>query len=810
MSQPNQLPPNFIPFQVAKKDDFDFKGILFNYLKNWPWIILGMALGVLIAFYVNISTNFIYKVNSSVIIKDDKPSLGADMFGPSGLRNFQSRFELETQLGILNSHSLAAETLSFLNMYTQYFVEGRWKNTQVYGNVPISIQADWSYPQLVGGAFKIKVIDAATFQISVVDPFFTLFNPLDPYYKTDVELNDKSISGTYGFGIEISGPNHKFSVSNLFAVGGEEFLFVFRDPPSLASYFRESIMVNPSNNFSSLVNLSIHSPVRRLGQDYLNTLMETYLARELREKNEIAESTLVFINDQLKGISDSLAYFENSLEAFRKANRIFNLSEEGTQIFRRMEGLESERSKGTINLQYYTTLKNYIEQDRLGGLIAPSLAGESDPLLNALVVGLSELQAEKIRLSANYVQETPVIREVETRIQSTKETLIENINSAIVNLENFMAEMESKIATVEAEVEKLPETEKVMLGLKRQFSINENIYIYLLEKRAESEITLASNKPSNKILDKAMASPVPIAPKRRINLLIGLLIGFFVPVFLLTIRDFLYTKVIDPKQLEKGLEVPLVGLIGRHTKDEAKPVFSSPRSPVAESFRGLRADIPYLSAKKEHLTLLFTSTVSGEGKTFISINMASVYALMGKKTLLIGLDLRKPKIAEDFGLKNDVGMSTCLSKGVSWKEVVKPSGFDNLEVILSGPIPPNPAELLLQDNFRQIIQDIKANYDVVIMDCPPVGLVSETKELMQYADINFFIFRQKYSEFSNVQLCNSLNSKGGVQKLYAVLNDVHVAHAYGYQYGYQYGYGDAYGYHEGEKPSWWKRLFRGR
>lgn len=808
MSQANSLPPNFIPFQVNKKDEFDIKGILFKYFRQWPWILLGIMVGLFVAYYTNKSTNPTYIVNSSIVIKDEEQSLGADIFGPSGFRNFQTRYKLENELGILKSHALAEETLSQLNFNTIYLKEERWKNSQQYGDVPIVVKADWSKPQLTGGLFKMRVLDASSFELSVVENIFSLFNPLDPFYKTTVGSENKTPEGIYSFGEAITGQHFNFTVSNLFASNGDEVLFYFKDTPSLATSYIDLLQVNSSSNFSSVVNLSLETPVRRMGQDYLNTLMNTYLNRELREKNEVAKSTIFFINEQLRGISDSLSYFEDELEQFRTENKVFNLSEEGAQIFMKLQDLEKQQSEIGVNLQYYQTLKTYIEEDRVDGLIAPSIAGEGDPLLNALVVGLSELQAEKIRLSANYSLETPVIREVENKIQSTKEAIGENVRSAIGNLENYLAELSNKISIVESEVFKLPETEKVMLGLQRKFSINENIYIYLLEKKAESEITLASNKPNNKILDKAMAASAPIAPKSIINLIIGLLIGFFIPVLIITIRDFLYQKVKNPKELEKALVVPLVGMIGRHKEKDSLSVLNHLRSTVSESFRSLRADIPYLSNNKNKLTLLFTSTISGEGKTFISINMASVYSLMGKKTILIGLDLRKPKIADDFGLKNDQGISTCLSRGGAWKEVVKPSGYENLDVILSGPIPPNPAELLLQENFSTLIKEIQETYDVVILDCPPVGLVSETKELMKYADINFFVFRQKYSALANIQFCNDLSTKGGIHKIYAVLNDVHGTHGYGYQYGYYTSDVSVYGYHDIQDKPWWKKIGR--
>jgi capsular exopolysaccharide synthesis family protein len=299
-----------------------------------------------------------------------------------------------------------------------------------------------------------------------------------------------------------------------------------------------------------------------------------------------------------------------------------------------------------------------------------------------------------------------------------------------------------------------------------------------------------------------------------LNLLIGLILGLILPIGFITVKDFLNTKIEDPKELENQIKVPLIGMIGRNTSENAVPVLNNPRSTVTESFRSLRADMSYLSPNRKNLAILFTSSISGEGKTFVSINVASVYALMGKKTILIGLDLRKPKIAEDFNLTNDKGMSTCLSSDTPWQDVVKTSGYhEHLDVMLSGPIPPNPAELLLQEKFGEIIREIKDAYDVVIFDCPPVGLVSETKELFAFSDINFFVFRQGYSMKGNTQILNNLVEKGGVSKIYGILNDVHIDKGYGYGYGsgYGYGYGDnSYGYHEEVQLPWWKRALRRR
>lgn len=364
-----------------------------------------------------------------------------------------------------------------------------------------------------------------------------------------------------------------------------------------------------------------------------------------------------------------------------------------------------------------------------------------------------------------------------------------------------MAEIANRINQVEQEINKLPETERNLLGIQRKFSINENIYLYLLQKRAESQIVLASNTPKHSILDTARAATKPVAPKTLINLVLGAFVGLFFPVGFIFVRNFFNNKIEDPKELEEQIPVPLIGMIGKNpaSHENVLTVLNRPKSTISENFRSLRADMTFLSPGAKKLTILFTSSVSGEGKTFCAVNLASVYAMMGKKTILIGLDLRKPKIAEEFGMINDRGVSTCLSVGMPWKEAVKPSGYDQLDVLLSGPVPPNPAELLAQNYFTEMIEDIKAHYDVLILDCAPVGLVSETKELFSLADINMYVFRQNYSPKANLQILRGLVEKGGVKKMYSLLNDVdfEMGH-YGFAYGYGYGYGSN-GYHENEK-----------
>ncbi|MBS9525893.1 polysaccharide biosynthesis tyrosine autokinase [Litoribacter alkaliphilus] len=792
------------PYQVMEEEDtIDLRKLLFKYLRFWPWIVVSAGLGVILAvFFTRIATP-IYKVEGTVLIQDGSPSLGADLFdGAGGM--FGGKNNIENEVGILKSYTLAEEAVRKMNLNVSYFKDGIFSKPQLYGNVPIHAQLDWKHPQITGGLWKIKVLNTEEYELSIEEDNFSVFNPADPFYKTKLE-NVQVQEGRYKFGETIEGDHFKFSLENTSALA-EEVLFVkFMDTPTLAQGYREKVQVAPTNKQASLLNITLETPVRRLGEDYLNHLMEAYLDRELKIKNQASENTVRFIDRQLSGITDSLTFFEDRLQKYRSDNRIFNLSQEGSIVFERLESLEKEKSEAELRKKYYTNLREYLSNEQLDDLTAPSVIGIQDPLLNALVINLAELQSERVRLSANFSDQTPAVVEVKNKIQNTRKTLLENVRSALTNTENILAELNQKVKMVERDINALPETERNLLGIQRQFSINENIYVYLLQKRAESEITKASNMPNNSILDFARAGALPISPKKSLSYLIGLILGLMLPIGVITVRDFLKTKIEDADQLQHDLKVPLLSQIGKSKAADKRVVFSKPRSMVTESFRNLRADMAYLVPHdQDTLTLSFTSTISGEGKTFVAYNTAAVYSLIGKKTLIMGLDLRKPRIAEDFDINYSKGISNVLSSNMDWREAVVSSGFPDCDVLLAGPTPPNPAELLMTEKFARMMEEVKEEYDVIIMDCPPVGLVSETKDLFKYADINLFVFRQNYSHQDAIQFVNELKAKGDVKNLYAIFNAVEGSSG---TYGYGYGYGSkSYGYHEEEEKKKWYSL----
>ena len=805
-------PPSNHPGLEQDEEQIDLKEVLFKYLKYWPYILICALLGLFGAYLINRYATPVYKIDSTVLVNDEPSNnLGADIFENAGLSIPKSN--VENEMGILKSYTLAFEALNALNFNVFYYKDGFVKKTEIYGNSPFLVQADWKHPQLVGGMFSIQKINEQKYRLKIVEEAFSVFSPLDPHYKTRASRLP-NIAGEYNFDQWIIGDHFKFKIADLSAENGEDLYFHLTDTPSLANSYRNDLQVSPLNKTATILTLSLELNNRKKGEDYLNKLMEVYLERELFEKNQSSANTVFFIDQQLSGITDSLSFIEDRLETYRSNNNVFNLTQEGTLIFERLEELENQRAQINLALRYYRTLTEYLNEEQLDDLVAPSVIGIEDPLLNTLVITMAELQAERVRLTATFSNETPAVREVISRIRNTKNTLLENLRSAITNSENSLAEISERLRSAEREINKLPETERNLLGIQRQFAINENIYVYLLEKRAEAEITQASNSPTNAILDVGRSGGNPVSPKRSLNYLIGLILGLAVPIGFITVRDFFNTKIQDPKEVEKALKVPLIGLVGVSKLTSSNLViFSNPKSTITESFRNLRANMSFLSPRQNRLVVAISSSISGEGKTFCSINLASIYAISDKKCILVGLDLRKPRIADDFNLVNDMGVSTYLSSDKDWKTMIKPSTNSNLDVLLSGPPPPNPAELLLQDKFQTLLEELRDNYDVIILDCPPIGLVSETLEIFKYADLNMMIVRQGYSYRQSIEYINNLHLKGSVKKLYAILNGVEVNQGYGgygnygsYGYG-SYGYG-SYGYHEDEvvDRSWWKRM----
>ena len=806
----NQSEANRTPVIGQEEEVIDIKDLLLRIWRIWPYIAFSVIVAIGIA-YISLRYSVPeYQVSSKFFVKEKENPFS--LFESAGLNMGGSGdMELGNQMIILKSRPIANAALDLLNFDVEYYAQGRFLTTEVYQNTPVAVAVDWNHPQLTNGDLLIQWTDRKQFTVSYISESYTqIFPDTDGRKKLD---NPGSPSQKYNFNEWVELPMNRFKVGLTSAEDSGEMIIRFRDRHGLINHYTgENLQIAAMDKQSTILKLTVNTHTPEKGRDYLNTLQEVYLENELQEKNAMATNTIDFIDAQLVVLSDSLMFIENRLENFRSNNSIYDLSSEGTAIFEQLKELENELAKEKFKRDYYQQLTKYLEREDYNQVVVPSGLGIEDPILNTLITNLLELQAEKSMHASKLTEISPPLREVNRKIKDLNLSILELLQNVDNNAQLLIEDLQERINKITGTFSSLPQTEQNLLRIQREFSLNEELYTFLLEKRAESAITRASNTPSNKIIESALINPIPISPKTALTYLIALILGVALPIGISFARAFLSNTIKDGKELERKADLNLISTVGESEENDNLVVLKKHRSGITEAFRSLRANMNFILPKDKSSVILITSSISGEGKTFCSINLASVYALSNKRTLLIGCDMRKPKIFEDFGINNKEGLSTYLSQNQEdVDKVIQKTAYENLDVIVSGPIPPNPAELLITDRFGQLLAEMKGRYDMVILDTPPVGLVSETLDLIRLADISLFVVRYNYSEKQFIDHINNLKKQAILKEAYMVFNGVDKdAQHYGYGTGYGCGYGYGYGYYaeDNKERNFFKKLFK--
>lgn len=783
----NMTPGNY---NLPEDDNIDIKRYLSLFISNWYWFAVALFIAFTLAYGINRYSQPVYSVSSTLLIKDDQlANMNNNVASviPGG-DIFKSQQNLKNEMGILKSFSLnyrvMKELKDFHVVYTGVGKRGIVES-RMYKSCPFTVVYDSLELEPRQSIIGIIILSNNTFKIEFNDGI-----------KFDSIMSFGARFNKFGFDFEIEPRNPGESV--YIESNSNKYYFYFTDPGTLASEYSYKLAVAPIEKDASLVTLSVSGSVPDQEADYLNKLMNEYIQYGVDNKNRTADSTIKFIGTQLKVISDSLSAAEENLENFRLKNSFIDLSKEGTLIQNRLEKFENEKTAFELQLQYYNYLSEYLNLKNVGGtIISPSVMGITDQVLIKLVYELSAFQQETEKIGFNFGSDQPAVALLFKQTEEAREALRENVRNGIAGLKLSIAESDRKIAGVEIDINKLPSTERKLIGIQRKFDLNNTVYTYLLEKRSESGIARASNVSDNRIIDPAsFFSSVLIKPKTRLNYIIALLLGLILPMAAIALIDFLNDRVIDKKDIEKKTKVPVIGYISHSESKNEIAVVEKPGSSLAESFRSVRTALKYFVKGNEVAVIAVTSTISSEGKTFISINLAAITAMLGKKVLLIGLDLRKPRINKSFEFEDSPGMSTYLSGNCNYEEVIKKTQIDNLFYAPSGPIPPNPAELIETEQMKKFMERAKKEFDYIIIDTPPVAIVTDTLLLAPYVDVNLFIVRQRYTSRNTLEMIDQLNNQGELKNMAIVINDISLTGYYGYgmRYGYTHGYGYSYGY----------------
>lgn len=794
--------------------NFDFKGFLLKILSYWKWFLASLIIAFTIAYQVNIRKEKIYAMQTMVSIKEERnpffTSNTSLVFNWGGVSD-----QVNGISTIIQSRSHNELVVDKLQFYIDYLTQGKYNLVDSYGAVPFYVNIDKSKGQLANTLISIKFLSANEYEIRI--PFENNYVSLITYSNntySNTAVQPTEFVKKYKVGEQVSLPflNWKLQINdNPGMYTGNEYFVKFNDFDGTVSGYR-GVNVGSDDKGGSILTLSMQGTNKARMVEYLNATVKMLIKLQLDGKNQFATNTIRFIDSTLVAMESQLKETGSELKSFRKDKNIYEIEGGGEKVSDKIMDFDVERDQVTRKIAYYNSLKSYLNNSvDYSRLPAPSVAGIEDP---NVVVNVSKLIALSTQRSemAYAVKSDKIFKDFDNQMQAVKNVLLENIASAKGSLLTDLAMVNAKIGQAESTVKRLPEQQQELLKIQRKYDLSDNIYNEFLKKRNEAEIVKASNLSDLHFIDPAKdIGGGLIGPKTSVNYILALFLGTLIPLLFIFGIFFVNNSIQNTEDISKLTQIPLIGVIGVNKDSLNLAVFDKPKSALSEAFRTIRSSLQFLYKKQQvsgSKTLMITSSISGEGKTFCSINIATVFALSEKKTVIIGLDLRKPRLADEFGLKNQIGVVNYLIKQNSLAEIINPTQIPNLDVILSGPIPPNPSELILSDAMRDLILELKQKYDYIILDTPPVGLVSDALELAQFADVTLYIVRQNYTKKDMITLLNTRVQRGELANASIILNGYENKAKYGTAYGYGYGYG-AYsnGYHdEGDRISFGQEI----
>ncbi|TDE04744.1 polysaccharide biosynthesis tyrosine autokinase [Flavobacterium sandaracinum] len=788
---------------------FDFKGFLIKIGSYWKWFLISLLITFTIAYQVNIRKEKIYGMETLIAVKEESNPLFTSntslVFNWGGTSD-----QVQTISTTLQSRSHNELVVDKLQYYINYLVQGEYNLVDAYGAVPFFVNIDKTKGQLTGMLIGIKFVSENEYEIRIPfeNPSVSILTYSNNTYSTTA-VEPVEFVKRYKVGQQVGLPflNWKLQINdNPGFYKGNEYFVRFNDFDGTVSGYK-GISVQSDDKGGSIITLGMQGTNKARMVEYLNSTVKMLIKRQLDSKNQFATNTIAFIDSTLVTMESQLKETGNELKTFRQGKNIYDIEEGGAKFSEKILEFDVKKDEVNRKMAYYNSLKAYLKNSvNYTKLPAPSVAGIEDP---NIVVNVSKLIALSTQRSemAYAVKSDKIFKDFDNQMEAVKNVLLENIATAKAALQYDLAMVSSKINETESTIRQLPEDQQELIKIKRKYDLSDNIYSTFLQKRSEADIVKAANLSDVHFIDPAKdVGGGLIGPKTSVNYVLALFLGILFPLLFVFAVFFINNSVQNTEDISKMTKIPLIGVVGVNREHTNLAVYDRPKSALSESFRAIRSSLQFLY-KQQNVdgakTLMITSSVSGEGKTFCSINIATVFALSEKKTVVIGLDLRKPKLASEFNLSNDVGIVNYLIKQKTVDEIINHTHIPYLDVILSGPIPPNPAEMIMSEGMGELIEELKKKYDYIILDTPPVGLVSDALELAQYCDVTLYIVRQNFTKKDMITLLNNRVKRGELNNTSIILNGLENKAKYGtgYGYGYGYGYGTyANGYYEEEKP----------
>jgi len=757
----------------TQEKSIDYKKIFFLMLRLWHFFLLFGIIGLAAGYVYNKLSKPKYTVIASILVPEKSQGIDTKSIFEKVLE--QQSTNIYNQLAILGSYFQINQALTNLNWRTNWYKKEILVWRGIYKQEPFEVKETPNFKNLEGIPIFITPTTGESYDISV--NYEVILNKV----KTKVKFEGV---GTFGHPFT----NSYFNFTLLKKTNDPEmvdgsFKFTFTNLNELTLDYQKRLDIQLKIKQSDIIECTIIGEEPLRDGEFLNELLKVYIDNKINLENEAQKRSLTFINDQLSSISDSLNIASRNFTAFRAKNKIIDLGVQGTLVMNSLKEIESERSTSQIQLDYFNNLHSYLTNPGdANQLVSPSVVGIDDAALNKLVVKIGELYSNRQILSFSAKENNPTLALIDNEITQTRSLLNENLRNLIENATKSINSLKERQSILNSQLNDLPEKEQHMITIQQKFDLTNEIYTFLLQKRAETNIALASSISDVQIVDIARPdNSEPMGLPANVILILGFMMGIALPLGVVLVINSVDDRIRSQEDIENKTTIPIMGNILHNNLNSNVAVSENPKSVIAETFRTLRTNLQFMISSPDKKVISILSVNPGEGKSFMAVNLAAILAMNHKKVLLIGADLRKPKLHSIFNFGNDHGLSTYLIGYDTLEKAILPTSIKNLSLLPSGPIPPNPSELLDKPEMKTLIEKVRASYDYIIMDNAPVSLVTDGLIVSKMSDLNIFILRYGVSQKHQLEMINQYAVKEIINHLGIVVNDIKI-NAFGFSF----------------------------
>lgn len=771
------------PF-VKQEKDFDIQKIAFKFLGYWKYYLLCLglffALGAVFIRY----SNPLYKINAQLLIQDQQTSSGnsSSFLQQSTMSDFNGLFSLQSninnELSILQTRDLIEQVIDKMDLTKVYSNEGSIRDVENYDKVPF--KADF-------------------------------FPYSDTISEIQLHLDFKDGNKNDEFALVAGDNKMKCKLNDTIKLAQGKIVFhrsgiPFQDKPYMLDIkpkelvytgIKNNLFISQDDKDATIITISYNSNLPKKGEDFVNNLIDAYLHHNINDKNQMNDSAISFINERIGIVSNDLGAIEKNIQQFKQANKIVDLDEQAKALVASGSDYYQKLNEADVQLDIIKTMLGFVQGDKNGNRPVPALI-TNDPAFLLLIQQYNTLLSQKSRLLVSVKENNPLIQNLNTQLNGLRSDIQRSLLNQQKSVEIGRQQLVEQNAKINTMVYNAPAQEREYIDYSREKDVKQALYLYLLEKKEETSISKASSLSNASVIQKPKSDYIPYFPNKILIFAVCGLLGLIIPTLFIIVRDLFSNRITSRDDITSGTNVTILAEVG-HNETALISLEKEGRTSVAEQFRVLRTNLDFVAGGKKCPVILNTSSTTGEGKSFVSANLAQMFAFTGKKVLLMELDLRKPMLSNMFSMTNDLGFSNyAISPDKKITDFIKPiPGIKNLYILPSGPVPPNPAEMILAKFSKEVFKNLENEFDIIIMDTPPYGVVTDTQLLSKFSDINLFVIRQGVSYKISLDTLNDLKNVKQLSNLYIIVNDVKRGNRYQYGYGRYYGYG--YGYHQSSK-----------